>query len=52
MLQPGDVKGLRIQRMLARNIETGQPVESYVLHFSIRGQGDYIAVVPIAGYTK
>ena len=52
MLNPADVKGLWIQRMMTRNVETGQLVESYVLHFSIRGQGDYVAIVPVSGYTK
>ena len=49
---PGDIKLiLPPVRTLARNPQTGEPMAAYELRFTIRGKGDYRALVPEYGYT-
>jgi len=50
VLTPGTAKLQFIRKTLGRLGSEVVPV--YELHFSIRGEGDYAAVVPVQGYTK
>lgn len=45
-----DIALTRIVRSFGRD-ESGQNVPIYEIHFTIRGDGDFVAAVPISRYT-
>lgn len=52
MIAPGEIKLLMPpRRTLASDRQTGQPVPVWEFVFSIRGEGQYSATVPIVGFT-
>lgn len=50
MVTATDINLTRIVRTYGKD-DAGQTVPAYEIHFMIRGDGDYIAVVPIQRYT-
>lgn len=49
MVTATDINLTRIVRGYGKD-ESGQNVPVYEIHFTIRGQGDFIAALPIARY--
>lgn len=49
-LANNDVHVTLIRRTYVRD-QTGSNVPGYDLHFTIRGQGDFVASLPIQGYS-
>ena len=49
-LANNDIEITAIRRSFGKS-KTGETVPAYEIHFTIRKTGDYVATVPIAGFT-